>query len=52
MFLHADANASATTVAHGGITIADSGEYMVMARYEALYRCSPSACQSPVTQDF
>ena len=40
MYLHAPANATVDggTVARGNITIADSGEYMVMARYEALYR--------------
>ena len=38
MFLHAPANASTSTVARATITVTEDGEYMVMARYEALYR--------------
>lgn len=38
MFLHAPANATSDTVAKATITVASTGEYMVMARYEALYR--------------
>jgi hypothetical protein len=38
MFLHAAANATSDTIAKASITVASAGEYMVMARYEALYR--------------
>lgn len=38
MYLHAPANASTGTIARATITVAEDGDYMVMARYEALYR--------------
>jgi len=38
MYLHAPANATSATIARATITVTEDGEYMVMARYEALYR--------------
>lgn len=38
MFLHADANSTYVTAARAAVTVGDDGEYMVMVRYEALYR--------------
>ena len=37
-FLHAPANATSDTAAHGAVTVAEDGEYIVLVRYEALYR--------------
>eukprot|EP01050_Picozoa_sp_SAG11_P012002 SAG11_NODE_1307_length_5243_cov_2.389774_2_plen_226_part_00 len=38
MYLHAPANATVSSYAKGGVTVGTDGEYMVMVRYEALYR--------------
>jgi hypothetical protein len=37
-FLHAPADATSHAVAHGTVTVGAAGPYLVMVRYEALYR--------------